>query len=281
MKRRRLTGALAQPRFLLQASAMKLTVLILACLLPIANAADEGHARASWVAEKGEVGAGAPVRTVIRMIVETGWHTYWENPGEVGIPISLKADLPEGWTMGKILNPVPHRITSSDLTSFCLEGEVLLPVTLTPPSGFQGKLPAIQAKLSWLACNDEGCIPGEAELSISSAPEPQTISRAYDALPKPIPGATLDTKVSGNDVVISLTLPEASEIDPTAFEVLPATRNVVAPAAEPRFAKSPDSPRTWIATAAKSEYLEGNPAELTVILSNKAGAAWSASTGAE
>lgn len=265
----------------MQAVAMKLTFLMLACLLPIANAADQGHATATWVPEKGEIEAGSPVRTVIRMVVEKDWHTYWENPGEVGIPISLKADLPEGWTMGKILNPVPHRITSSDLTSFCFEGEVLLPLTLTPPSGFAGKLPALQGTLSWLACNDEGCIPGEAELSIASAPEPETVSKGYDALPKPIPGAKLGVNVSGENVVITLTLPEGSEIDPAAFEILPATRNIIAPAAEPRFTKNLNSPGTWTATAPKNEYLEGHPTELTVVLAGKAGAAWSVSTSKE
>lgn len=274
-------GTLAPPHFLLQVTDMKFAFLFLACLLPIANAADRGHATATWLAEKSEIEAGKPVRTVIRMIVAEGWHTYWENPGEVGIPIALKADLPDGWTMDKIQNPVPQRITASDLTSFCFEGEVLLPLTITPPLGFEGKLPALHGTLSWLACNDQGCIPGEAKLALASAPEPETVSKGYDALPKPIPDAKLVLSDSGKNVILTLTLPAGSAIDPTVFEIMPATRNIIAPSAEPGFTKSPGAPNTWIATAAKNEYLEGEPTDLTIVLANKTDTAWSVSTEAE
>jgi DsbC/DsbD-like thiol-disulfide interchange protein len=273
-------GALAPMPFLLQSLAMIRSILLLACLLPVSNAGAQGkgHASASWIAEKGDIAAGSPIRTVIRMTVDEGWHTYWKNPGEVGIPISLKADLPEGWKLGEIEYPVPHRITTEGLTSFCLEGEVLLPLTLTPPSGFAGKLPALRGTLSWLACNDEGCIPGDAEIALSDVADPETASKAYAALPQPIPGAKLQLTLADDDIILTLILPADSEIDPSAFEVFPATRNVISPAAQPAFAKNPAAPGTWIAKAAKSEYLDGKPEGLALVLANKSGAAWTLST---
>lgn len=253
---------------------MKNLLLISASLVSIAVSAPEAHVSAKWVPESAAVVSGKPVRTVIAMSLGEGWHTYWTNPGEGGMPLSIEAKLPEGWTLGEIQYPAPKRFMTGDLPGFGYEGEILLPITLTPPADAKGEIPAVTATLSWLTCDDETCLPGSAEL-IPEKPNADLVSKAYRKLPSPVPGAKLTARTSGDSVELTLTLPVGSEIDPAACEVFPATQNIINPAAKPAFAKAGDS---WKLSAPKSEYLEGKIDALTLVLATSDKKAWEIST---
>ena len=41
---------------------------------------------------------------------EPGWHGYWKNPGDAGLGMTLEWDLPDGWSAGEPLYPVPHML---------------------------------------------------------------------------------------------------------------------------------------------------------------------------
>lgn len=240
----------------------------------ILNAAAETPATATWIAETMSAKPGEPTRTVVVMKVSGGWHTYWENPGEGGMPLEIKAKLPEGWTLGSIQHPVPKRFTTGDLPGFGYEGEIHFPITLTAPDGFEGPLPKIIATFSWLTCDDETCLPGKAEMTLSAAPDPHAVATAFSALPQNVPGAQLTLTAQGDNILITLTV--TKDFDASAFEIFPATRNIINPAANPRFSKGGDN--TWTATAPKSEYLEGEPKELTLLLAAPGKGAWKIST---
>ena len=45
-------------------------------------------------------GADSQVKTGIRLVVDEGYHTYWLNPGDGGMKISVKWELPTGWSAG-------------------------------------------------------------------------------------------------------------------------------------------------------------------------------------
>jgi DsbC/DsbD-like thiol-disulfide interchange protein len=273
--------ALAQTYFSIKNTAMKRLILLLVCILPLGKTQGEGHANAEWIPENSDVAKGGVVRTVIRMNVDEGWHTYWENPGEVGIPISIKASLPEGWVVGDVQYPVPHRITTSDLTSFCLEGEILLPVTLTPHSSFTGKLPELRATLSWLACNDESCVSGKQEVALRSEPDPKMATKAYNNLPHPMPGARLTISEDDTALRLELKLPADWKTDISGFSVFPITGNVVAPGADFKFNRTTENGSVWTASAPKSEYFEKLPESFSILVSDSSGPAWVISSAAE
>jgi len=253
---------------------MKAILLASAALVSITAAAPAIHASAKWVPESDTIAVGKPIRSVIVMTVDEGWHTYWTNPGEGGLPLSIKAELPEGWTLGEIQYPAPIRFMTGELPGFGYEGEIHFPITLTPSAGAEGKIPPLTATLSWLTCDDSTCLPGKAELT-PAKPDSDLVSDAYAEIPSPIPGAKLTASVSGDSVDIVLTLPEGSKIDPVAGEVFPATRNIIDPAAKPVFVKSGAS---WKFSAPKSEYLEGKIEALTLILVSPDKKAWELST---
>ena len=71
------------------------------------------------------------------------------------------------------------------------EGEVLLPVEVTPPAAIEGTEVTIRARASWLVCQEE-CTPGDAVLSLrlpvatESASDPrwaEAFARTRAALP--------------------------------------------------------------------------------------------------
>ena len=59
------------------------------------------------------------------------WHTYWQNPGDSGLPTRLNWTLPEGWQAGAIAWPLPRKFPIGDLANFGYDGDVLLAVPVT------------------------------------------------------------------------------------------------------------------------------------------------------
>ncbi len=238
------------------------------------------HATATWATTQ-SANTGGPIQTVIHMKVEAGWHTYWKNPGEGGIPIQIEAKLAEGWTLGEIQYPAPKRFTTGELPSIGYEGEIFLPVTIYPAKGAvgDGKLPEIKATLSWLTCNESSCVPGEAELTLSATANASAIQKAYDAIPKPLEGAKLEFIADKNQVTLTLTLPEKSKIDPSTYDVFPVTPEVISAAAELRFKPSEGKSNTWFATGKSSEYLDLKIESLSIELFKSGETAWSISSG--
>jgi thiol:disulfide interchange protein DsbD len=95
-----------------------------------------------------------------------GWHTYWQNPGDAGMPTSIVWHLAAGWSASEIEWPAPERLPSGPLASYGYVGELVLPMVLTPPPDWDGRAAAhLSASVSWLACS-ASCIPEKAELSL-------------------------------------------------------------------------------------------------------------------
>lgn len=254
-----------------------------AALIPLLIAthalAQVQHATATWVTGK-NANTGGPIQTVIHMEISDSWHTYWKNPGEGGIPIQIKAKLPEGWTLGEIQYPAPKRFTTGELPSIGYEGEIFLPVTLYPAKGAvaDGKLPEIKATLSWLTCNDSSCVPGEADLTLSATADPALVQKAYDAIPKPLDGAKLEFIADKDQVSLTLTLPEKSKVDPSRYDVFPVTPDAISAASELRFKPAEGKPGTWIATGKSSEYLDLKIKAIGIELFKSGESGWSVSS---
>lgn len=102
-----------------------------------------------------------------------GWHTYWENAGDAGLPTRMEWSLPEGFVAGPIQWPTPKRIIEpGDIHAFGYKGQVLLVTTITPPATVSGSEVHISAKVSWLVCK-EICIPGSAEVQLTLDVKPE------------------------------------------------------------------------------------------------------------
>jgi thiol:disulfide interchange protein/DsbC/DsbD-like thiol-disulfide interchange protein len=123
---------------------------------------------ASLVAENDSIKPGTPFVVALRLEHKPHWHSYWINPG-TGLPTTIKWSLPDGWTAGDIQWPAPQLLqdTRGNIIGNGYDGDLLLPVTITPPLGLKpGTTADLTAKADWLMCQDE-CVPGNAKVSIS------------------------------------------------------------------------------------------------------------------
>ncbi len=163
---------------------------------------------ATLIAASGTIGPDGTARIGLRLRLADGWHTYWRNPGESGIPTELAFVLPPGASAGSIEWPTPARISEGSIVTYGFTREVVLPaiVTLTPgtspPGTFPpGTLPPGTASLTgelranWLVCK-EVCIPEEASFTFtfpagSGAASPEAaLFQAHDrATPRTLPWA--------------------------------------------------------------------------------------------
>lgn len=121
--------------------------------------------QASLIAEPASVRGGEPFWVGVRLRMAEHWHTYWRNPGDSGLATEVNWTLPEGFTAGPIVWPVPQAIPVAHLVNYGYEGEVMLLTQITPPKTAPAN-PEIKADVNWLVCQKE-CIPGEASLNVT------------------------------------------------------------------------------------------------------------------
>ena len=120
------------------------------------------RATASLVSDVDTVAPGQAFRVGLWLRLAPGWHTYWQNPGDAGVPTELDLNLPPDATAGPIVWPAPQRVAEGSLMTYAYNGEVLLPVTVTPSS--EGKTD-IKVHANWLVCRDI-CVPEEADFRL-------------------------------------------------------------------------------------------------------------------
>ncbi|HET6522033.1 MAG TPA: protein-disulfide reductase DsbD domain-containing protein, partial [Geminicoccaceae bacterium] len=79
-------------------------------LLPVAapaaaNPVATERVEARLVSEVEAVRPGAPFWVALRLRMAEGWHTYWRNPGDSGLPTTIEWTLPEGFEASEIVWP--------------------------------------------------------------------------------------------------------------------------------------------------------------------------------
>ena len=223
-----------------------LTAAFLALFTLVVHAAPvQGeHVEAELIAENASFKAGNLDNWIaLRLRPDPGWHVYWANPGDSGIPTTLQWQLQPGVTAGEMLWPYPHRHSLGDLTNYGYGDETL---HLIPLRVSDVGLVSVQAKAKWLVCKDI-CIPGEADLSLSlpaTASEPQpdlawkaAFDNARAQLPLALPGLEARYAVTAADfslAVQGVQFPRDGEV-----EFYPLPNDLVAHAAAQRLQVDP------------------------------------------
>jgi len=162
---------------------------------------------ASLVSDTDTVAPGKPFHVALRLQMASGWHTYWQNPGDAGVPPGLQLTLPTGAKASAIDWPVPRRIAEGPLMTYAYTGHLLLPVTITPAAGGDT---TIKAHAEWLICHDI-CVPEEADFQLDlpagpGLPSPQ--APLFTALARQLPRPSPWSAVIGQDGTLLVQGPE-------------------------------------------------------------------------
>lgn len=99
---------------------------------------------------------------VIRL--EDGWHIYWRNPGDSGMPTSFDFILPEKISVSEIKWTVPKIFEFEGYASYGYEGIAVFPFSIYIPENFNQDEITIELNLRSLICKDV-CKPFNKKLS--------------------------------------------------------------------------------------------------------------------
>ena len=151
------------------------------CIIAASNPVETGHAKASLITNL-ENSQQESFYVGIRLEMQEGWHTYWENPGDSGSPFDASWSVDEGIIVEKVQWPTPVTIPYPPLMTFGYEGDVVFPFKVF--RSLDSKLESISLQLDFLICADI-CIPESASLTLdlSSATPNVLLNQAIKDLP--------------------------------------------------------------------------------------------------
>lgn len=136
------------------------------------------------LADTDGVKAGSTFQIGIQLEMKRGWHVYWENPGDSGIPTTAELEGPDGFEIGRVRFPCPTRHEEEgDIVSYIHEGTVLLLADVRAPAKLEsGAKLEFRVACDWLVCTDY-CLPGsgKAALVLAAAAEPKVANEAVFA----------------------------------------------------------------------------------------------------
>ena len=202
---------------------------------------------AELVAETASVVPGTRLWVDLHLEIKQGWHVYWRNPGDSGLPTAIDWKLPAGFLAGPILWPVPEHFAQNGIGNYGYTGTADLLVPITMPSELaEHQAVRLEAEASWLVCADI-CIPGSAELSLNlpitaraASPDPTTaplFAAARARLPVPAP---FEARFVSDHDDFRLSVPSAALTglqNPTAM-FFPNRGSLIDAAAVPRLSRT-------------------------------------------
>jgi len=163
---------------------------------------DTGHARISLIKDHSDFVPGTSINIGLKVSMDTGWHTYWKNPGDSGGPIEISWDLPDGFSVSDIQWPLPEKIEYPPLMTYGYEDFVIYPMILTIPDNY--KEDGFEMVADILICADV-CIPESGKIS-SNLLEIESDSLIYEWLESiPSKSIPIQTSIRNNILEIEFT----------------------------------------------------------------------------
>ena len=252
------------------------TFVAFACVFPtLAEVVKTEHVEAELVAERTAIVPGQPLTVALRLKLAPGWHTYWQNPGDSGLPTTLTWKLPQATSAGAIQWPAPSALPAGPLVNYGYEGEVLHLVDVTASPSLASTPVTLAARAEWLVCK-ETCIPEGADLTLAlpvaatSDADPrwgQRIAQTRAALPKPLTG--WEARAHGHDSTIELALrAPAGAADPGRVRFFAFDPDRVEPSRPQELARTADG---FVLKLPVSSALAGSLASIAGVLTSDHG----------
>lgn len=137
--------------------------------------AKSDHAEGTLVFERSAATPGDIFLGALKLDLAEGWHVYWKNPGDSGLPPTATWTPSPGVIFGDFRFPAPHAIPLATLMNYGYEHQVVLPFQIQIAAEAEpGTDVPIGGKIEYLICSDI-CIPEDIDLAttlrIAAAPE--------------------------------------------------------------------------------------------------------------
>ena len=135
-----------------------------------AQASGDGRrAEAELISERTSVLPGETVFIALKMTMDPGWHIYWRNAGDAGLPPQLilkeTASIAEE-ALGEMMWPLPKLlpVVDGEIMDYGYDDEAVFALPLTVPADAAGEV-RIEAVADYLIC-ESVCIPETADVSL-------------------------------------------------------------------------------------------------------------------
>ncbi len=197
------------------------------------------HSNLALISESTAFRIGATTTVALRITMDAGWHTYFTNPGDAGLPLAAQWTLPPGVTISPLRFPTPHVLPQPPLMSFGYEREVLVLADLSvAPSVPVGTKLSIAADVDFLVCADV-CLPASAHVELSARSAAEVRPSQWDAAVRTtraqlVQGASGWTMTAWRDstrVMLFARAPESARATLRAAYVIPDSTGVLEHAA--------------------------------------------------
>lgn len=165
-----------------------------------AQEVDTGHAKASLVANKSL--SDEYFYVGIKLQMDSGWHTYWKNPGDSGGPFSVQWSHNLDIIIENVSWPIPQIILYDPLVTYGYKDFVIFPFKVfKQPNSSLGLL---SAKIEFLICSDI-CIPENATLSIDLSEKHDSLELLETVRKLPSKNIPVNVQASQEKIIIEFT----------------------------------------------------------------------------
>lgn len=132
----------------------------------LADPADGGHATVELVAEREIVQPGETFYAAFDLVIAEGWHVYWRNPGDAGLPPKANWTAGAAAVDGEFVWPIPKElvVVEGQIMDYGYDERLVLPFAVNVPVEAAGEF-ELSGKLDYLIC-EEICIPETAAYSL-------------------------------------------------------------------------------------------------------------------
>lgn len=204
---------------------VSLFLTLLAFILPSQSWSTIGSAPAvkvELIQEEQTVQPGRSFWVALRLQIDDGWHVYWKNPGDIGMPLKVDWQLPAGYEAGPLQWPFPEKFTTADRIGFGYKGDVMLLSLVTPPKNLESTTShKLGANVEWLVCSSLMCQPGSALANLMvnvKEEEPklreETVTFFAEARSK-LPSSKIKIASKRKDGIVQLEVPQLKNQSPT------------------------------------------------------------------
>ena len=198
---------------------------------PAETAAKDGTAlvKSTVLPERDAIVAGGEFRVAVCFRIEPGWHIYWRNSGDSGMPPSFRVVGPEGFAVTRVDWPVPEVFTTPDETTFGYSGDPAVVLTLKAPAGIPVSTRIdLRIESEWLVCK-ESCLMGRRMMGLrvpvvapgdgrAQGPASRDFATILKRLPLDSGAIGLAAAIEGNDLRVTVPAADGSRIRLLPFE---------------------------------------------------------------
>ena len=181
-----------------------LTLSILWSTILLANPVETGHAKASLITNL-QSSSQESFYVGVRLQMQDGWHTYWENPGDSGSPFNATWTTDAGVIIENVSWPTPQTIPYPPLMTYGYEGDIVFPFQVF--RSLDTELTEISLDFDFLICADI-CVPEQAKLTLdlTTASSSNLLDQAIDNLPTKL--VKTKSTISGDELKVVFQSPK-------------------------------------------------------------------------